>query len=206
MLSIACLHTAASNVAVFDAALASLPVAALTLTHTVRPELLRERDDVTLGEAARALDALAPGADAVLLTCSTIGEAVARTQAPCPVLRADAALAEAATRGGGLVSVLYAAPSTRGPTLALFDAAAARHGATVVVLACEGAWALFQAGEVERYRALVAVEAGRAEGRVALAQASMAGAAALMDRPPLTVPGTALMAAARAALARRRTA
>ena len=57
-----------------------------------------------------------------------------------------------------------------------------------------------------RYLALVAVEAGRAPGRVALAQASMAGAAALMERPPLTVPTTALMAAARAALARLRTA
>jgi hypothetical protein len=51
---------------------------------------------------------------------------------------------------------------------------------------------------------MVALEAGRAPGRVALAQASMAGAAALMEHPPLTVPTTALMAAARAALASRR--
>jgi hypothetical protein len=206
MLVIACLHTAASNVAVFDAALASLPVAALELRHEVRPDLLREPNEAALEEAAGALEALAPGADAVLLTCSTIGAAVERARAPCPVLRADAALAEAATRGGDAVSVLYAAPTTREPTRALFEAAAARHGATVTLTLCEGAWALFRAGEVERYLALVAVEAGWAPGRVALAQASMAGAAALMERRPLTVPTTALMAAARAALALRRTA
>lgn len=204
MLTIACLHTAASNVAVFEAAKASLPVAALALRHAVRPDLLREPDDATLEEAARALEQLAPGADVVLLTCSTIGEAATRARPPCPVLRADAALAEAATRGGGRVDVLYAAPSTRAPTEALFAAAAARNGAEMAVRCCEGAWDLFLAGEVEGYLALVALEAGRCEGRVALAQASMAGAAALMERPPLTVPTTALMAAARAALQWRR--
>lgn len=206
MLRIACLHTAASNVAVFDAALASLPVAALELRHEVRPDLLRDPDERTLDDAAEALGALAPGADAVLLTCTSIGGSVTRARAPCPVLRADAALAEAATRGGGEVSVLYAAPTTRAPTEALFAAAAARHGAVINLVSCEAAWALFLAGEVERYLALIAVEAGRAPGRVALAQASMAAAGALMDRPPLTVPTTALMAAARAALANRRTA
>jgi hypothetical protein len=130
MLVIACLHTAASNVAVFDAALASLPVAALELRHEVRPDLLREPNEAALEEAAGALEALAPGADAVLLTCSTIGAAVERARAPCPVLRADAALAEAATRGGGQPS---ASSMPRRPRAslprALFGAAAARHGA-----------------------------------------------------------------------------
>ncbi|HZH47641.1 MAG TPA: hypothetical protein VEY31_13495 [Roseococcus sp.] len=206
MLTIACLHTATSNVAVFEAAKAALPVAALRLRHEVRLDLLRAPDDATLAEAAAALARLAPGVDAVLLTCSTIGAAVAQAQLPCPVLRADAALAEAATRGGGRVSVLYAAPDTRESTAAIFGAAAERHGASVMLKCCEGAWPLFLAGELQRYLALVALEAGRAPGRVALAQASMAGAAALMKTPPLTVPTTALMAAARAALASRRAA
>lgn len=204
MLTIACLHTAASNVAAFEAAKASLPVAALALRHVVRPDLLREPDEATLEEAARALEQLAPGADAVMLTCSSIGEAVSRARLPCPVLRADAALAEAATRAGGRVSVLYAAPGTRAATEALFATAGRKTGAEVIMVPCEGAWPLFLAGEHERYLAVVALEAGRATGRVALAQASMAGAAALMERPPLTVPATALMAAARAALAGRR--
>jgi hypothetical protein len=151
MLTIACLHTAASNVAVFEAAKAAVPSAALTLRHEVRPDLLRAPDDATLDEGAGALTRLAPGADAVLLTCSTIGEAVSRAQLPCPVLRADAALAEAATRGGGQVSVLYAAPDTRASTGAIFAAAAGRHGTEVVLTCCEGALALVPGG---RARAL----------------------------------------------------
>jgi hypothetical protein len=55
--------------------------------------------------------------------------------------------------------------------------------------------------------AAIAKAARGRRGRVALAQASMAPAAALLpDAPPLTVPGTALMAAARAALQHRKSA
>jgi hypothetical protein len=204
MLRVSCLHTAESNVAVFEAARAALPVAAITLRHEIRPEMLREPDDALLDDAARLLEALAEGADAVVLTCSTIGAAVERARAACPVLRGDAALAEAATRSGDPVTVLFAAPTTREPTRRLFEAAAARSGARLTFTCCEGAWPLFLAGETGRYLATIALEARRATGRVALAQASMAGAAALVDPPPLTVPTTALMAAARAALAWRR--
>lgn len=203
--TIACLHTAESNAPLFEAAAQALPGGALHLTHCTRPDLLREPNRATLTEAALQLRDLADGADAVLLTCSSIGAAVALVaRAPCPVLRADAALAEAATRTGGVVEVLYAAPTTLAPTQAAFEAAAARTGATIRLNFVEGAWALFQAGDITAYHAAIATLARTLPGRVVLAQASMAGAAALLpDAPPLTVPAIGVMAAARAALTAR---
>jgi len=204
-LNIACLHTAASNAPLFDAAAGALPGGALRLAHHFRPDLLREPTPETLEEAARLLRDLTRGADAVLLTCSTIGAAAERAGGgPCPVLRADAALAEAATRSGGTVQVLYAAPTTREPTRAVFEAAANRTGATIELRLVEGAWALFLAGDTAGYHAAIAAAAEGLEGRIVLAQASMAGAAALMQEvSPLTIPGIGVMAAARAAVLAR---
>lgn len=205
-LTIACLHTAASNAAIFDASAAALPGGALRLTHRSRPDLLRPPTPETLAEAAEVLRNMAQDADAVLLTCSTIGEAAGLVRnAPCPVLRADAALAEAATRGGGSVQVLYAAPSTREPTQRLFEVAAARTGATITLRLVPGAWDLFLAGDLAGYHARIAALTPGLEGRIVLAQASMAGAAALMEGPPpLTVPGIGVMSAARAAVLARK--
>ena len=97
MKTIACLHTSASNVAVFAAA---CPEGA-TLTHTVDEALLRDAEaaggltEAIAARTARALEALAlPGIDAVLLTCSTVGPGAAQARAAIPVLRVDAALAE----------------------------------------------------------------------------------------------------------------
>jgi hypothetical protein len=196
MRRIACLHTAASNIALFDAACPP----GLTLHHEVRADLLAEAEaagGLTPAIAARTAAALAAlDGDAVLLTCSTLGPA-----ARPPVLRADAALAAAACRGGDPVIALVAVETTLVPTGALFAAAAARHGATCTVRLVAEAWAAFRAGDAARYHALVAAaaDAAFAEGarRVALAQASMAPAAALCRHgTPLTVPTAALMALA----------
>nr|WP_314072149.1 hypothetical protein [uncultured Roseococcus sp.] len=206
-LTIACLHTAESNAALFDTAAAALPGGALRLTHKIRADLLREPTPEVLAEAASLLRDLAWHADVVLLTCSTIGAAAGQVRdAPKPVLRADGALAEAATRAGGTVHVLYTAPTTRETTRHLFEAAAKSRGASVVMHMVHGAWGLFQAGETRAYLGRIADAAAGLEGRVVLAQSSMAPAAALMaDHPPLTVPGIGVMAAARAAVQARKT-
>ena len=190
---IACLHTAESNVAVFEAA---RPIG-VSLSHAVRPDLLAAAEDEGLTPAiaaatAEALGALRDGADAVLLTCSTLGPAAG----PAGALRADAALAEAAVSGGGAVEVLCTAPSTLAATAELFGAAAERSGARVTVRLVPGAWRLFHAGDHAAYAERVArdAEASRADV-VALAQASMAPAAQLAGRPVLTCPQVALMAA-----------
>ena len=191
-MKIACLHTAESNVAIFDAARPD----GVNLRHAVRPDLLAaaEAEGLTPSLAAataQALGALGDGADAVLLTCSTLGPAAETAGA----LRADAALAEAATAAGGTVEVLCAAPSTLAATAELFGAAAARSGARLTIRLVPGAWALFHAGDQAGYSALIAreAEASRA-GVVALAQASMAPAARLTARPVLTCPQAALAA------------
>jgi hypothetical protein len=194
--TIACLHTAASNVAVFDAA---CPAGA-TLAHDVREDLLRDAEaaggltEEIADRTARALEALAtPGVDAVLLTCSTVGPGAERARAAVPVLRVDAALAEQATRNGGRVVVLCAVETTVEPSRRIFAEAAARNGATIEVRLVPDAWAAFRAGDVARYHAIVAAasDAAFADGaaQVALAQASMARAVAMAKgRAPLASP------------------
>src|SRR5215470_8064333 len=107
---LSCLHTADSNVALFDAALRELGADGVRLRHVVRADLLdrAERDGgltaAIVAETAAILGGLAGGADAVLLTCSTLGSAVAHTkQSAVPVLRVDEALARQAARQGGAV-------------------------------------------------------------------------------------------------------
>jgi hypothetical protein len=207
MKTIACLHTAAGNIAVFDAA---CPPGA-TLTHTLRADLLKDAEeaggltDAIAQRTATALEALAtPGVDAVLLTCSTVGPGAALARAAIPVLRVDAALAETATRGGGKVVVLCAVETTVEPTRAIFAEAAARNGASLDVRLVPGAWAAFRGGDPARYHAIIAAasDAGFAEGaaQVALAQASMSGAVALAKgRKPLASPPVGLAAALAAA-------
>jgi len=192
---IACLHTAASNAPIFDAACP----AGVELVHAVRADLLAAAEAAggltpeIAAETAAALHALADGADRVLLTCSTLGPAAGQGGA----LRSDAALARAAVAGGGSVEVLCAAPTTLGPTERLFAEAAAATGARITLRLVPGAWDLFHAGDLAAYAAAIArdAEASRAD-TVALAQVSMAPAAALTARPVLTCPGEALRAVA----------
>ncbi len=205
---IACLHTVESLIPVFDAEARKLGV---TLRHRLRDDLLREAereggltDDIAARTAAD-LDQLAEGAEAVLLTCSTLGPSVTRARASVPVLRVDEALAEAAVRGGGRVVVLCAVETTMEPSRALFEHHARLTGARVEVRLAPGAWAAFRDGDRTRYAELIATaaDAAYAEGAdvVALAQASMAGAAALArNGTPLTSPAIGLAAAQHAGL------
>jgi len=178
----------------------------MTLRHEVRPDLLAaaeaacgltpEIEDATWA----ALEALRRDSQAVLLTCSTLGPAVGRVGRPGPpVLRTDAALAQLAVKGGGRVRVLCAAPTTIGPTRALFEQAAEATGATVELSMVPGAWDAFRRGDAERYYALIAAAADGAWSgaeAVALAQASMAPAASQTRGPaPLTSPAAGLRAA-----------
>ena len=220
---IACLHTAGSNAALFDAALRALGAPGARLAHHVQPDLLAEAEaaggltPALSARTAAALRGLALHAGAVLLTCSTLGPAAgdahgAALAAPLPIvphptsrvpiLRVDAALAQEAVRHGGSVVVLCTAPTTLDPTRCLFENAARATGASVRVQLVPGAWAAFHAGEAACYHVLVAEAADAAAGTgavVALAQASMAPAAALARRTPLTSPAAGLHAALQAA-------
>lgn len=216
-MKIACLHSAHSNIAVFEAAARQLGLAAGTLLHEVQPQWLALAEQagglttaIELG-VRTALLQLAQQADTVMLTCSTLGPAVATAAqaSAVPLLRVDAALAAQAVEHGGRVLALCAVETTLQPTLALFSAAASGSGARVEVRLVPGAWALFQAGDGEGYLEAIAdaASAAYAEGfsLVVLAQASMAGASERVRNgpPPLSSP-IAGLAWAVAELSRRR--
>ena len=175
--------------------------------HEVRAELLAAAEaagGMTPALGARTthvLRRLAGSAEAVLLTCSTLSPAaiLASAGAEVPILRADAALAQAAGQIDGRVVVLCAAGTTLAPTTALFEDRAG-PGTRIEVLLVPDAWAAFRAGEGARYLRLVAAAADAAAlagaAAVALAQASMAAAAPLCRTSmPLTSPMAGLQAA-----------
>jgi len=208
-MKIACLHTAENNIAVFDAAAKELGIADGTLFHEVRSDLLDAAEksggltrDIA-NETASALRSLSRNADAVVLTCSTLGPSVEGLSdlTSIPILRVDAALAETAACAGGRIVVLCAVETTMQPTERLFAEALDVSRTPYEIRLVPGAWASFKAGDREGYLSAVAEAADSAyrEGaaNVVLAQASMAGAADLVvsGPRPLSSPVAGLAAA-----------
>ena len=74
------------------------------------------------------------GADAVMVTCSSIGESVpiARRLFDFPILRVDEAMAEKAVESGGRIGVAATLRTTLEPTVALLRETAARDKSTAV--------------------------------------------------------------------------
>ena len=123
------------------------------------------------------------GADAVVVTCSTLGGAVdaIRPISPVPLFRIDRGMAEAAVRQARRIGVLATLPTTLKPTAALLQQAAAEAGADCEISEwlCDGAFAKLRAGDRAGHNA--AVQAGFSAlssgvDLVVLAQASMADA------------------------------
>lgn len=180
----------------------------MRLTHEVRADLLAETEQsrgLTASIEEKTIEAvlgLSKTADAVLLTCSSLGPVAAKAAAiaSTPILRVDEALAHEAVKDGGTVVALCAVATTLQPTRALFEAAAQKTGASIDIRLVPSAWDLFKAGQRDAYLRLLAEAADQAfdEGIevVALAQASMTGAEGLCRRGrPLTSPGAGLKAA-----------
>jgi Asp/Glu/hydantoin racemase len=136
------------------------------------------------------------GADAILFTCSAFGpciEAVARTQAPMPVLKPNEAMIAQALKQGGKIGLL----STFPPTLASMPREFPASVELVHKLA-EGAMAALDRGDRAEHDRLVVEAAKELCGCdvIALAQYSMAPAAAQVaeatGRPVLTTPDSAV--------------
>ncbi|EGT5661189.1 glutamate racemase [Cronobacter dublinensis subsp. dublinensis] len=212
-MKIACLHTAQSNVAVFDEAAHSLNLAQDALTHEVMPHLLEQAQaagGVTPEiekETIAALAQLRTDADVVLLTCSTLGSAADFLSQDPGIMRVDRALAQAAYSAGQPVVVLCAAPTTLHPTAALFRATLSPTTPLAVELIPD-AWTLFQSGQHDAFHQRVAGAAeqafARGAGCVALAQASMAGATRYFSHPKLLTSPRAALAQIVARLERER--
>jgi len=131
-----------------------------------------------LGHLVSAQEA---GAQAVMVTCSSIGPAVewSRCFVDIPVYRVDEPMADLAVRTGRRIGVAATLQTTLNPTVELIRARAAAAGKDVQVAArlCEGAFEAVIAGDTARHDALVTAglrELSSTSDVVVLAQASMA--------------------------------
>ena len=140
------------------------------------------------GHVRRALD---EGADAVLVTCSSMGGVVddLRTRHGWPLLRVDEAMVDAALAAGSRIGVLATLSSTLRPTAELVRSRARELGSDdgsleVVTRVVDGAFASLKAGDLDAHD-----DAVRAALRelipqvdvIVLAQASMARVAGTLD-------------------------
>ncbi|HET9380106.1 MAG TPA: aspartate/glutamate racemase family protein [Streptomyces sp.] len=201
------LHTVAGLPAVFDPLVREL-APGVRPYHVVDESLLA--DTITHGPlprtaarlAAYVQHAEAAGAEAVLVTCSSVGPAAeaARPLAGIPVLRVDEPMAAEAVRTGRRIGVLATLTSTLDPTTDLIRRKAEAAGVHVdlTASACPGAYEARVAGRTADHDALIAAEARRLAADhdvLVLAQASMAAAVpgAGLPVPVLTSPrsGTA---------------
>jgi len=135
------------------------------------------------------------GADAVLLTCSSISPCAddAAAMVDIPVIKIDEAMARSAVAQGTRVAVAATLRSTLEPTAALLAAKAAEADKAVQIVPhlCEGAFDAAMAGDVDQHDQLVGgclTQLCAEADVVVLAQASMARALAkLGDKLPVPV-------------------
>jgi len=121
------------------------------------------------------------GADAVMVTCSSIGPgvSVARMLFDFPVLRVDEPMAREAVRMGGRVGVAATLRTTLEPTIALVEQTARDQNRDIDIVPslAEGAFEAVLAGDTERHDALLIESLNKLRSLVdvvVLAQASMA--------------------------------
>lgn len=135
------------------------------------------------------------GADATLVTCSSIGPAVdmAAQLHDKPVLRVDAAMAEKAVATGKRIGVLATLSTTLLPTVELVRRKAAEAGRDIEIVdhLCEGAFAAVMAGDGATHDRIVGqalTEAMRGTDAIVLAQASMARVVDALPKEALPAP------------------
>ncbi len=121
------------------------------------------------------------GADAVVVTCSSIGPAVSEAQRlfDFPIIRVDEAMAELAVRSGRRIGVAATLRTTLEPTVALLrdKASAARRDVVLLDSLCEGAFDAVLKGDTATHDRILGDFLTRLVSEVdvvVLAQASMA--------------------------------
>ena len=170
--------------------------------HMVDESLIR--DTIEAGEVRKMTirrllgmveSAAAAGADAVMVTCSTLGPAVTLVQQmfDLPVIRVDEAMAEAAVRTGHRLGVIATLRTTLEPTTALLRDKAAQAGRDVdlVECLCDGAFEAVLAGDTATHDRIVSaalLNEMRGMDAVVLAQASMARVVNSMPAGVLRMP------------------
>lgn len=135
------------------------------------------------------------GADAVLVTCSSIGPGVEIAQSlfDQPVIRVDEAMARAAVKQGSRIGVLATLRTTLAPTAALVRRVAqdAEKPVEILECLCDGAFEAVLAGDTATHDRIVAealTSRLRAVDVMVLAQASMARVLDALPAGTLKVP------------------
>ena len=192
---LALIHTIHSVIPDFESLCAGfLPgvkVAHLLDETTLRDAIKRGNADSDIIQRVCRLICLAErgGADAILLTCSSIGAAVtpARKLVSVPVRRIDEPMAAQAVRRGGRVVVAATVRSTLDPTVSLIREKAKDKSLSIQTALFQDAFKARIAGDAERHDQLLQKGVARLLPRcktLILAQASMARVAQKLVVPP----------------------
>jgi Asp/Glu/hydantoin racemase len=199
--TLALIHTSPTLAPVF-AAICRREIPEAQIFHMVDESLIQ--DTVRAGNLRKLTirrlvsqieSAEAAGADAVLVTCSSIGPGVTLAQQlfDIPVLRIDDAMAEAAVQRARTIGVLATLRTTLNPTTALLREKAAEAGRAVelVECLCEGAFPAVLAGDTETHDRILRhalTEDLKGVDVIVLAQASMARVVATLAPGTLQAP------------------
>lgn len=207
-MAIGFLHTAPEHTATFDRLVVDLSGLDAGRTHVVVPSLLADAiergtdDEDVRKRLVQELERFPEGVDRIVVTCSTLGgiaEELAPSDGP-QVIRVDRPMAEAAIAAGHRIGVAYAISATVLPTSSLLweVAGAAESAIDLDLIDCADSWKHFVDGDHTAYLAAVADtirDRTHDVDVVVLAQASMAGAAALLADvgiPVLSSPSLAV--------------
>lgn len=186
-ITIAYLHTSSVLIPLFTG-LSQQELPGVGQFHMVDESLIRNTiraGRLTKSTVRRVLSAVESahegGADAVVVTCSSLGPAadIARNIFDFPVIRVDEAMAEAAVRAGRRIGVSATLRTTLEPTVALLREKAedANREVEVVEALCDGAFDAVLSGDTATHDRLLADSLKRllqTVDVVVLAQASMA--------------------------------
>lgn len=183
------IHTSATLVPVFqeltDKYFADKDIKVFNIVDDSLIKNTIERGAVTPDTARRVVDyvgsAEAAGADFILVTCSSIGDAVENSASltKVPVLRVDQPMADKAVQMGTKIGVVATLPTTLEPTSDLVRRRAiiAEKEIELTSKLCDGAFEALMGGKPEIHDALVAAalkELAQKVDVILLAQASMA--------------------------------
>ena len=199
--TLALIHTSPTLASVF-AELCKRHIPEARLFHMVDESLIQ--DTIRAGSLRRPTmrrlidligSAESAGADAVLVTCSSIGMGATLAQPlfDIPVLRVDEAMAEAAVRRARVIGVLATLRTTLDPTTELLRTKAVDAGREVelVECLCEDAFPAVMAGDTATHDRLVRealLDQLQDVDLIVLAQASMARVLGTLPPGSLTVP------------------
>jgi len=203
-------HTSATLVPVFQS-LCAEKLAGVPVFHISDDSLIK--DVIAAGrltpQVARRVNRLIEqaeeaGASHILVTCSSIGDAVEASIpfASVPVFRVDQPMADQAVASGQRIGVIATLPTTLEPTIRLVEKRARANNREVTVKAhlCKGAFEALMSGDSETHDRIVreglnALMAG--SDVIVLAQASMARVVQSLPEserriPILSSPGLAI--------------